>query len=195
MMSRTFAGLLRELNVDVIATSKNRSRAARRTCAGRTLARIFESRGYEHLRSVLISICETRNNKRMLIEPVVWAISDVLHLKPEWLGDHWFGPARRDRTCCALRPRQGASQGSRAAACHGRDADRRDGAAAGGPARSEGRMSTIDTVEAKLRAAMRECIEALVAAGQTREQAVVQVRKIVRDEMARRRRSQFKVIK
>jgi hypothetical protein len=80
MMSRTFAGLLRELNVDVIATSKNRSRAARQTCAGRTLARIFESRGYEHLRSVLISICETRNNKRMLIEPVVWAISDVLHL-------------------------------------------------------------------------------------------------------------------
>jgi hypothetical protein len=56
-------------------------------------------------------------------------------------------------------------------------------------------MSTIDTVEAKLRAAMRECIEALVGAGQTREQAVVQVRKIVRDEMARRRRSQFKVIK
>jgi len=55
-------------------------------------------------------------------------------------------------------------------------------------------MSTIDPVEAKLRAAMRECIEALVAAGQTREQ-VVQVRKIVRDEMARRRRSQFKVIK
>jgi molybdopterin biosynthesis enzyme MoaB len=56
MMSRTFAGLLRELNVDVIATSKNRSRAARQTCAGRTLARIFESRGYEHLRSVLAQV-------------------------------------------------------------------------------------------------------------------------------------------
>jgi hypothetical protein len=42
-------------------------------------------------------------------------------------------------------------------------------------------MAMIPAV--KLRAAMRECIEALVAAGQTREQAVVQVRKIVRDEI------------
>jgi hypothetical protein len=56
-------------------------------------------------------------------------------------------------------------------------------------------MSKADATEAGLRAAVRKCIEALVAAGKTREQAVEQVRKIVRDEMARRRRSQFKVIK
>jgi hypothetical protein len=38
-----------------------------------------------------MSICETKNNKRMLIEPVIWAVSDVLHIRPEWLGDQWFG--------------------------------------------------------------------------------------------------------
>jgi hypothetical protein len=55
-------------------------------------------------------------------------------------------------------------------------------------------MNIIDTAEARLREAMRECIEAFVATGLTREQAVAQVRKIVRDEIARRQRSQFKVI-
>jgi hypothetical protein len=89
-MSRTLKGLLRELNIEVIPNSRNHSRSARQTCAGKTLARIFDSRGYEHLRSVLMSICETKKNKRMLIEPILWAVSDVLHLHPEWLGDLWF---------------------------------------------------------------------------------------------------------
>jgi hypothetical protein len=22
--------------------------------------------------------------------PVIWAVSDVLHIRPEWLGDPWF---------------------------------------------------------------------------------------------------------
>jgi hypothetical protein len=89
-MSRTFAGLLRELNVEIVENAKNHSRAARQTCAGKTLERIFEVRGYNHLRGVLISFCETKNNKHMLIEPVIWAVSDVLHIRPEWLGDLWF---------------------------------------------------------------------------------------------------------
>ena len=44
-----------------------------------------------------MSICETRKNKKMLISPVIWAISDVLHIKPEWLGDPWFGPPQPNR--------------------------------------------------------------------------------------------------
>ena len=44
----------------------------------------------EHLRGALVSICETKKNKRMLIEPILWAVSDVLHLHPEWLGELWF---------------------------------------------------------------------------------------------------------
>lgn len=89
-MSRTLAGLLREFNVEVVDNKFSRSRAARQTCAGGTLARIFELRGYEHMRSVIMSICETRNNKRMLVAPVIWAVSDVLNFRPDWLGDRWF---------------------------------------------------------------------------------------------------------
>jgi hypothetical protein len=89
-VSRTFAGLLREFNVDIVETSQNRSRAARQTCAGATLSRIFSLRGYDHLRSVLMSIVETKPNKRALIAPVVWAVSDVLNLRPGWVGDRWF---------------------------------------------------------------------------------------------------------
>jgi len=90
-MSRTLAGLLREFNVDVVDNARAWRRSARQTCAGKTLARIFELRGYEHLRSVIISICETKNNKKMLVAPVIWAVSDVLHMRPEWFGDRWLG--------------------------------------------------------------------------------------------------------
>jgi hypothetical protein len=89
-MSKTLAGLLREFNVDIVDNSRNWCRGARQTCAGRTLARIFEARGYDHLRFVIMSICETKNNKRMLVAPVVWAISDVLDAYPEWFGDCWL---------------------------------------------------------------------------------------------------------
>jgi hypothetical protein len=89
-MSRTLAGLLREFNVEVVDNSRNWCRGARQTCAGRTLHTIFEMRGYEHLRAVIMSIVETKNNKKMLIAPVIWAISDVLMSKPEWFGDVWL---------------------------------------------------------------------------------------------------------
>jgi hypothetical protein len=90
-MSRTLAGLLREFNVDVVPITKSRCRAARQTCAGATLAKIFRTRGYDHLRSVIMTFCETtRLNRRALIGPVIWAISDVLHARPGWFGDAWF---------------------------------------------------------------------------------------------------------
>jgi hypothetical protein len=87
---KTLSGLLREFNVEVIDNARNRSRAARQTCAGKTLANIFRLRGYDHLRSVIMSIVETKPNKRALIAPVIWAVSDVLNAYPEWFGDAWF---------------------------------------------------------------------------------------------------------
>jgi hypothetical protein len=90
-MSHTLAGLLQEFNITVVPNSRSWCRGARQTCAGKTLARIFELRGYEHLRSVIISICETKkNNKRMLVAPVVWAVSDVLKARPAWMGSTWL---------------------------------------------------------------------------------------------------------
>jgi hypothetical protein len=89
-MSRTLAGLLREFNVEVVDNSRAWCRGARQTCAGRTLARIFELRGYDHLRSVVMSIVESKPNKKALIGPIIWAVSDVLHAYPEWMGATWL---------------------------------------------------------------------------------------------------------
>jgi hypothetical protein len=90
-MSRTLAGLLREFNVGVVPITQSRTRAARQTCAGKTLAKIFRERGYDHLRSVLMSFCESsRPNKVMLVAPVIWAVSDVLAARPAWFGGEWL---------------------------------------------------------------------------------------------------------
>ena len=88
--NKTLAGLLREFHVEVIDNARNRSRAARQTCAGKTLANIFRVRGYDHLRAVIMTIVETKPNKRALIAPVIWAVSDVLNAHPGWFGDAWF---------------------------------------------------------------------------------------------------------
>jgi hypothetical protein len=89
-MSHTLAGLLREFNVTVFPISRNHRRAARETCAGKTLAHIFQLYGYNHTRMVVMSIVESKPNKRALIGPVIWAVSDVLKAYPAWFGDPWF---------------------------------------------------------------------------------------------------------
>jgi hypothetical protein len=89
-MSHTLAGLLREFNVTVIPISRNHRRAARETCAGKTLAHIFKLYGYNHTRMVVMSIVESRPNRRALLAPTIWAVSDVLRAYPDWFGDKWF---------------------------------------------------------------------------------------------------------
>ena len=39
---------------------------------------------------MLITIMETENNKRMLVRPVILAVSDVLRTYPNWCGDTWL---------------------------------------------------------------------------------------------------------
>jgi hypothetical protein len=62
-MTKTLAGLLREFNVTVIPISRNHRRAARETCADKTLAHIFQLYGYNHTRMVVMSIVESKPNK------------------------------------------------------------------------------------------------------------------------------------
>lgn len=88
--AKTFEGLLRELRIEVVDIVHCRSRRARQTCAGKTLVRLFHLRGYDHLRSVLMTIVETKPNKRALVAPVILAVSDVLNAYPDWFGDTWF---------------------------------------------------------------------------------------------------------
>jgi hypothetical protein len=76
--------LCTELGVTVIPTTKHRG--PMETCAVQTMDRIQREHGPAHLRSVLIAITETANNKRMLVAPVIWGVSDILRAHPHWLG-------------------------------------------------------------------------------------------------------------
>lgn len=89
-MSATLADICSELGIEIIDIRHSRSRRPGQTCADRTMIRILQDEGEAHLRSVLISIMETENNKRMLIAPVMWAISDVLRGHPAWFGEEWL---------------------------------------------------------------------------------------------------------
>ena len=60
------------------------------TFAENTLERILKEHGSEHLRAVLISIVETENNKRMLVAPVIWGMSDTLLAHPTWFGGEFL---------------------------------------------------------------------------------------------------------
>lgn len=83
-MTPELASVCSELGVTVIPVTKQRD--PMETCAVNTLQRILNDHGAEHLRSTLISIVETENNKRMLVAPVIWGMSDVLLAHPKWFG-------------------------------------------------------------------------------------------------------------
>jgi hypothetical protein len=78
----SLASICNELGIRVVPVTKHRE--PMETCAVNTLVRILNDHGPEHLRSVLMSIVETENNKRMLVAPIIWAVSDILSAHPSW---------------------------------------------------------------------------------------------------------------
>ncbi|WP_043161649.1 hypothetical protein [Bradyrhizobium sp. Ai1a-2] len=78
------ANICDEMGVRLVPVTKQRE--PMETCAVNTLERILREHGPEHLRSVLIVIVETGNNKRQLVAPVIWAVSDLLLAHPSWFG-------------------------------------------------------------------------------------------------------------
>lgn len=83
-MTLQLASICSELGITVIPVTKQRG--PMETCAINTLEHVLRNHGSEHLRSVLMSIVETENNKRMLVAPVIWAVSDILLAHPSWFG-------------------------------------------------------------------------------------------------------------
>ena len=83
-MTPQLASICEELGVSVISVTKQRG--PMETCAINTLERILRENGPAHLRSVVMAIVETENNKRELVAPVIWAVSDVLLAHPSWFG-------------------------------------------------------------------------------------------------------------
>ena len=85
----TLADICEELEIDVVDTSES-ARKPGQTCARKILQKVLTDEGEAHLRSVLITIMETENNKRMLVRPVILAVSDVLRTYPKWFGAVWL---------------------------------------------------------------------------------------------------------
>lgn len=81
-MSPELAGLLDELAITVVSTKGYR--APMTTMAIETMESIIEQRGYENLKLTLMSIAETENNKRELVAPTIWAVSDLVLAHPNW---------------------------------------------------------------------------------------------------------------
>lgn len=87
-MTPALQSICDELGIAIIPVTKQRG--LMETCAVNTLERILKEHGEEHLRSVLISIVETENNKRMLVAPIIWAMSDLLLAHPSWFGGEFL---------------------------------------------------------------------------------------------------------
>lgn len=83
-MTQALADLLAELEIKAI--SIQRYRGPMETMAVETMEHILERYGYAHLKMVLMSIVETANNKRELVAPTIWAVSDLVRAHPGWSG-------------------------------------------------------------------------------------------------------------
>lgn len=89
-MTPELASLCEELEVRVIPNPKHRG--PMETKAFQTMERILRDHGYAHLKMVLMSVVETENNKRELVAPVIWSLSDIILAHPQWpeKADDWF---------------------------------------------------------------------------------------------------------
>lgn len=84
MITPVLARICEEVGVAVVPVTKQRG--PMETYAVNTLVHLLRDHGEGHLRSVLMAIVETENNKRMLVAPVIWAVSDILLAHPSWFG-------------------------------------------------------------------------------------------------------------
>lgn len=86
----TLADICFETEVEIIDTRLQHKRGPGQTCAHGTLIEILRAGGPEHLRSVLITIMQSDNNKMALVRPVILAVSDLLRAHPKWFGSEWL---------------------------------------------------------------------------------------------------------
>ena len=87
-MTDDLAAILSDLGIRVV--HRNAYREPMDTNAAETMQRIMDRRGDGHLVMVLRSIAETVNNKRELVAPTLWAVSDTISAHPDWAGSTDF---------------------------------------------------------------------------------------------------------
>lgn len=81
-MTASLASICDELEIRVIAANVTRTPGT--TKCALTLERILRRYGEGHLIFLLRTIMESENNRMALVEPVIWALSDVMLANPRW---------------------------------------------------------------------------------------------------------------
>lgn len=81
-MTPALTSICAELEIEVIAP--NVTRTPGKTKCGQTLDRILARHGDGHLILLLRTLMESENNRMALVEPVIWALSDVMLANPRW---------------------------------------------------------------------------------------------------------------
>lgn len=89
-MSISAESICKDMGIEVVPTTARPGN--NRTCAGATIAAIFDEHGPGHLTLVLRTITESAGNARALKAPIIWAVSDLIAAQPGWadLGLRWI---------------------------------------------------------------------------------------------------------
>jgi hypothetical protein len=89
-MPISLESICHDLGIEVVPTTVRPGN--NQTCAGATIAAIFNEHGAGHLTLVLRTITESSGNERALKAPIIWAVSDLIAAQPAWadLGLRWI---------------------------------------------------------------------------------------------------------
>ncbi|UPJ78565.1 hypothetical protein IVB16_27340 [Bradyrhizobium sp. 183] len=89
-MSISADSICHDMGIEIVPTTVRPG--DNQTCAGATIAAIFDQHGAGHLTLVLRTITESTGNERALKAPIIWAVSDLIAAQPAWadLGLRWI---------------------------------------------------------------------------------------------------------
>jgi hypothetical protein len=81
-MTPALASICSEFGIEVLYRGVRRG--PMQTHAGAIMQRLIDDYGSAHLRLVVMTILETKNNANALAEPILYAVSDVILEHPSW---------------------------------------------------------------------------------------------------------------
>lgn len=83
-MTVSLATICESIDPPVRIIEPHTTRTPGTTKCGRVLDRILDKHGDEHTTLLLRTLMESQNNRMALVEPVIWALSDVMLANPRW---------------------------------------------------------------------------------------------------------------
>lgn len=112
-MTQTVAEICESIDPPVRLIPQHVTRTPGATRCGRVLERIVEKRGIGHTVLLLRTIMESENNRMALVEPILWAVSDVIEANPRWVekGLDWLA-AFDEIDLCNLRSQAKEANGA-----------------------------------------------------------------------------------